>query len=114
RWRLVHQNGNIIADSGQGYASRSKAQQGLDSVRSNAGGAGLEFPDDEEAEGRAGDGESKATFEAYEDRVGKWRWRLVHQNGNIIADSGQGYASRSKAQQGLDSVRSNAGGAGLE
>ncbi|OYR76398.1 HVO_2922 family protein [Halorubrum ezzemoulense] len=104
RWRLVHQNGNIIADSGQGYASRSKAQQGLDSVRSNAGGAGLEFPDDEEAEGRAGDGESKATFEAYEDRVGKWRWRLVHDNGNIIADSGQGYASESNATDAVERV----------
>ncbi|WP_096592620.1 HVO_2922 family protein [Halorubrum ezzemoulense] len=104
RWRLVHQNGNVIADSGQGYASRSKAQQGLDSVRSNAGGAGLEFPDDEEAEGRAGDGESKATFEAYEDRGGKWRWRLVHDNGNIIADSGQGYASESNATDAVKRV----------
>jgi uncharacterized protein YegP (UPF0339 family) len=51
---------------------------------------------------------SKATFEVYEDRDGKWRWRLVHDNGNIIADSGEGYASRQKCDQGLTSVRENA------
>jgi len=51
---------------------------------------------------------SKATFEVYEDRAGKWRWRLVHDNGNIIADSGEGYASRQKCEQGLESVRRNA------
>jgi uncharacterized protein YegP (UPF0339 family) len=37
---------------------------------------------------------SKATFQIYEDRVGDWRTRLVHDNGNIIADGGEGYASR--------------------
>ncbi|ELZ38722.1 HVO_2922 family protein [Halorubrum tebenquichense] len=103
RWRLVHENGNVLADSGEGYASRQKAQQGLDSVRSNAGGAGLAFPDSDD-EGRAGGDESKATFEAYEDKGGKWRWRLVHDNGNIIADSGEGYASKSNATDAVERV----------
>ena len=49
-----------------------------------------------------------ATFELYEDRESKFRWRLVHENGNIIADSGEGYASRQKAKQGIESVRTNA------
>jgi len=104
RWRLVHENGNVLADSGEGYASRQKARQGLDSVRSNAGGAGLAFPDDEDAKGRASDGESKATFEAYEDAGGSWRWRLVHDNGNVIADSGEGYASKSNATDAVERV----------
>jgi hypothetical protein len=56
---------------------------------------------------------SKATFEVYEDRDGKWRWRLVHDNGNIIADSGEGYASRQKCEQGMESVKQNAPGAGV-
>jgi hypothetical protein len=51
---------------------------------------------------------SKATFELYVDREGKHRWRLVHDNGNIIADSGEGYASRQKARQGIESVKRNA------
>ena len=57
---------------------------------------------------------SKATFEVYEDQAGKWRWRLVHDNGNIIADSGEGYASRQKCEQGLESVKQNALGASVE
>jgi len=50
---------------------------------------------------------SKARFEVYEDSAGEHRWRLVHDNGNIIADGGQGYSSKQKARQGLDSVRTN-------
>ena len=57
---------------------------------------------------------SKATFEVYEDRADQWRWRLVHDNGNVIADSGEGYASRQKCEQGLESVRENAPGADVE
>ena len=34
-------------------------------------------------------------FEIFEDRAGEWRWRLVATaNGKIVADSGEGYASR--------------------
>ncbi|QLD90339.1 YegP family protein [Natronomonas salina] len=57
---------------------------------------------------------SKATFEVYEDRAGQWRWRLVHDNGNVIADSGEGYASRQKCEQGLQSVKQNAPEANVE
>ncbi|WP_408611684.1 HVO_2922 family protein [Halobacterium noricense] len=55
-----------------------------------------------------------ATFEIYEDDIGQYRWRLVHTNGNIIADSGEGYASKQKARQGLNSVKENAPDADIE
>ena len=55
--------------------------------------------------------DSKATFELFEDAQEQWRWRLVHDNGNILADSGEGYASKQKAKQGLESVKENAPGA---
>lgn len=54
---------------------------------------------------------SKATFEVYEDTQGDWRWRLVHDNGNIIADGGEGYASKQKCEEGIESVKENAPGA---
>jgi len=87
RWRLLHKNGSILADSGQGYASRQKAGQGIDSVQRNAGEGG------------------NAEFEVYEDNAGEYRWRLVHQNGNIIADSGEGYASKSGAEDAVERIR---------
>ncbi|NIC00401.1 HVO_2922 family protein [Halobacterium sp. R2-5] len=57
---------------------------------------------------------SDATFHVYEDDAGQYRWRLVHSNGNIIADSGEGYASKQKAEQGLQSVKKNAPDADVE
>lgn len=48
-----------------------------------------------------------AEFELYQDNAGEWRWRLVHANGNIIADSGQGYASAAGARDGIASVKAN-------
>lgn len=38
-----------------------------------------------------------ARMYVYQSRDG-WRWRLVAQNGNIIADSGQAYKSRRNAR----------------
>ena len=49
-----------------------------------------------------------ATFELFTDSADQWRWRLVHENGNIIADSGEGYASKQKCEQGIESVKTNA------
>ena len=109
RWRLVHDNGNIIADSSEGYASKQKATQGLESVRKNAPGADVvDLSKDEEPED---EGASDATFELFADAGAKWRWRLRHDNGEIIADGGQGYSSKQKAKQGLRSVKTNVRGA---
>ena len=114
RWRLKHRNGNVIADSSEGYASKQKAKQGLESVRSNAPGAYVEDHSTDDPESDATAGGSDATFEIFEDSGGKWRWRLRHDNGNIIGDGGQGYASKQKCKQGLDSVRRNVPGAPVE
>ncbi len=115
RWRLVHDNGNIIADGSEGYASKQKATQGLESVKTNAPGAVVvDRSKDESVDELDDEKGSRGTFELYEDNAGEWRWRLVHDNGNIIADSGQGYSSKQKAKQGLRSVKQNAPGAAVE
>ena len=46
-------------------------------------------------------------FELYQDKGGDWRFRLKAGNGEVIA-TGQGYASKSGAVNGIDSVRRNA------
>jgi uncharacterized protein YegP (UPF0339 family) len=55
-----------------------------------------------------------ATFELYEDSTGEYRWRLVVANGNIIADSGEGYSSRQGARRGIESVKRHAPDAPVE
>lgn len=57
---------------------------------------------------------AQARFEMYVDRAGEWRWRLVHDNGNILADGGEGYASKRNARRGVESVKRNAGGAPID
>ena len=109
RWRLVHDNGNVIAEGGQGYTTKRRAVDGIESVRLNAPDAAVEG----EAQ-RAGSGDSSATFEVYEDVAGRWRWRLVHDNGNIVAEGGQGYASTGGAVSGIESVQGNAPEAKIE
>jgi len=112
RWRLVHDNGNIIADGSEGYADKRDARSGIESVQRNAPGAHVvDVSRDKEA---PDDGGSDATFEVYADSADQFRWRLRHDNGNIIADGGQGYASKQKAKQGLRSVKTNAPGAAVE
>lgn len=70
---------------------------------------GIQFaPDPEDSE------PSQGRFEVYRDTAGEWRWRLVHRNGNIIADGGEGYASKRNAIKGLRSVQRNAPGARIE
>lgn len=46
-------------------------------------------------------------FEVYEDKGGKYRFRLKAGNGQVIA-SGQGYATKESCLNGIESVRKNA------
>ncbi|MFC6786665.1 YegP family protein [Halobaculum halobium] len=92
RWRLVHRNGNILGDSGEGYANRSNARRAADRFQEAAGEAAV-------------DADSGVRFETYEDAAGDHRWRLVAANGEPIADSGEGYSSRSALTEAVDRVR---------
>ncbi|HTQ18466.1 YegP family protein [Mycobacterium sp.] len=48
-----------------------------------------------------------ANFEVYKDARGEFRFRLKAANGEIIASS-EGYKSKAAAQNGVESVRTNA------
>jgi uncharacterized protein YegP (UPF0339 family) len=116
RWRLRHRNGQLIADSGEGYTALHNAQNGLESVRRNALGATLlliesaeELPAVDEVFEPVPEVESQAAFELYEDTGGEHRWRLVHENGNVIADSSEGYVDRRGAQAAIDGVKQYVG-----
>jgi len=118
RWRLRHQDGGIIASSSDGHATRNAAQHAMQAVRRDALGATVLHVESEDDLPEAGssdgfifaDGvESQATFEFYEDEGGKYRWRLRHDNGNMIAHGGQGYASRGGAEHSVEGFRASVG-----
>jgi len=96
RFRLRHDNGNVLADSGEGYAEQRGARRALDRLQEYAGVAQyLRF--------------DPAGLELYRDAGGEYRWRLVHRNGNVLADSGEGYSRRRDARRAVDRLRDGLG-----
>ncbi len=55
-----------------------------------------------------------AKFEIYKDKSGEFRWRLTHTNGQVIANSGEGYKAKVNAINSLNSVKENAPSAIVE
>lgn len=49
-------------------------------------------------------------FEVYEDKAGKFRWRLKASNGQVVA-SGEAYNTKAAAKEGVESVKRAAAGA---
>ena len=50
-------------------------------------------------------------FDAYEDLVGKWRWRLLNADGRTVATSGESFDSHWHALRAAENVRGVATGA---
>lgn len=96
RWRLRHDNGNILGDSGEGYSSRSNARRAIDRVQEHAGPADYLWFD-------------PTGFEVYRDNANEWRWRLVHKNGNILADGGESYTRRNDANRAVNRIQERIG-----
>ena len=53
-------------------------------------------------------------FQLYTDRKGEYRWRLRARNGEIIADSNEGYSSKASCKHGIDLVKEQAASASVE
>ena len=116
RWRLRHRNGNLVASSGEGYTRKHNAQKGIASVRRDALGATTllfesepELPAEEASFEPVTETESGATIEAYEDNAGTWRWRLRHDNGEVLGDGSEGYASKSNLKRAIGRVQEYVG-----
>jgi uncharacterized protein len=48
-------------------------------------------------------------YQVYEDDAGDWRWRLKADNGNILADSGEGYVRKTDCYAGIAKVKASEG-----
>ena len=55
-----------------------------------------------------------AKFEICKDKSGEFRWRLIHTNGQVMANSGEGYQAKANAMGGINSVKENAPNATVE
>ena len=50
-------------------------------------------------------------FDAFEDLVGQWRWRLLGSDGRTVATSGESFGSHWHALRAAENVRGVASGA---
>jgi uncharacterized protein YegP (UPF0339 family) len=55
-----------------------------------------------------------AKIEVYCDRSGEHRWRLVHDNGNVIADGSEGYSRRRDTVRAVERARKHMADAKVE
>ena len=55
-----------------------------------------------------------AKFEIYHDKSEEFRWRLIHMNGQIIANSGEGYKAKANTVGDINSVKENVPNATVE
>jgi uncharacterized protein YegP (UPF0339 family) len=92
RFRLKAGNGEPILAS-EGYAQKSSAENGIQSVKTNAG-------DD-------------ARYERKDTAAGKFMFNLKAANSQVIGTS-QSYASAATRDNGIESVKKNAPGAEVE
>jgi uncharacterized protein YegP (UPF0339 family) len=94
-WRLVTEDRSVVADSTEPHESDEQARESIERVRSQAAEADLiEF--------------EEAAFQVYEAESGEWRWRLIDEDGAVMADSGAEHESRSEAADAMLTLKQKA------
>ncbi|ELY71268.1 DUF1508 domain-containing protein [Natronobacterium gregoryi] len=94
-WRLVTEDREIVAASTDPHADADSAAAAIERVREQANEAELiEF--------------EQSAFQVYEADDGEWRWRLIDEDGNVLADSGEEHTSRSEAAEAMMTLKERA------
>ena len=91
QWRLIDEDRAVIAASTETYPSRTAVESTIEAIRDELPEASiLEF--------------ERAAFEFHEDEAG-WRWRLIDETGNELAESLEAYESRTDARESLTTIK---------
>ncbi len=94
RWRLVSDERELLAESGEAFNDEAAARNGAESVKESILAADLiEF--------------EEAAFQQYEIDE-QWRWRLIDAEGQVLADSGEEYGSKEAVRDGMTTLKEHA------
>ncbi|MFA9502701.1 DUF1508 domain-containing protein [Natrinema sp. H-ect1] len=94
-WRLVTDDRDVVAASTEPHPDAESATDAIERVRQQASEAELiEF--------------ENAAFQVYEADSGEWRWRLIDEDGNVLADSGAEHTSRGEAAEAMMTLKEQA------
>ncbi|MEF8843715.1 MAG: DUF1508 domain-containing protein [Haloarculaceae archaeon] len=92
RWRLLDEDRELVARAGDSYPSREAAEAAMADARETFGEASvLEL-----------DG---AAFELFETDDGRWRWRLIDEDGTPLATSFRAHGDRDDARSAMATVK---------
>ncbi|NGM67472.1 DUF1508 domain-containing protein [Natronolimnobius sp. AArcel1] len=95
QWRLVTEERDIIAASNERHMGTETAKDAIQRMREQAREADLiEF--------------ENAAFQVYEADDSEWRWRLIDEDGNVLADSGEEHTSRGEAAEAMMTLKEQA------
>ncbi|WP_049890110.1 DUF1508 domain-containing protein [Natronorubrum sulfidifaciens] len=89
RWRLIDEDGNVLADSGDEHTSRGEAAETMLTLKKQA-------PEAELLEIET------AAFELFVDEDGGWGWRLIDEGGQLVAEGPETYPTRGAARQAMN------------
>ena len=94
RWRLIDEDGNVLADSGAEHTSRSEAAAAMMTLKEQAPDAELLEID-------------TAAFELFVDDDGRWGWRLIDEAGKLVAEDPNTHPDRASAKAAMDRLLSH-------
>ncbi|MFC3957268.1 DUF1508 domain-containing protein [Halovivax cerinus] len=95
RWRLVDEDRDIVAASTEPHETAEDAADAIERMQNQASEAELiEF--------------ENSAFQVYEADTGEWRWRLIDEDGNVLADSGAEHASKGEAAEAMMTLKEQA------
>ena len=89
----------IAVSGGTGYASLSSLKAGVESVRKNA-----EVHIDDLTLKEKKEPLKFPKYEIYQDKAGKFRFRLFASNGELLCIPEDGYASKDSCKKGIQSI----------
>ncbi len=95
RWRLVTEDREVVAASTEPHDTADDAEAAIARMREQANEADLiEF--------------DNSAFQVYEADTGEWRWRLIDEDGNVLADSGAEHSSKNEAAEAMMTLKEQA------
>jgi uncharacterized protein YegP (UPF0339 family) len=92
QWRLIDDEESVIAAGSERYGSRADAEAAIDAIKGEVGDASILEIDN-------------AAFELHEGDDGEWRWRLLGEDGNELAESSRSYPSHQSAREAMNDVK---------
>lgn len=95
RWRLKNDEGKVVATPGQGYSSKKYCEESVEKFKSNVSS-------------------DKVKIEHYQDAGKQYRWKMIASNGQNVASSAVGYATKGECEKAVATIKKEAKNAKVE